>query len=216
MMPRADFTPAEHAGPAPCLPPPVAAKPRGNNPYLGLTHAQPARRLDPRGARSGCPCHSPAIHRELRCRMHGVRSPAPRTPESLSRRRPEGHIRVRDVRTVHGRYGATARADNRFRLTLLRITRVDIALDLYKAHLSPALAAHARGCPPELNPPRRVRTAASPRPRTAPCATRPPPRSRPAEPPTPMPHPGRPRPRQPPATRGTDARSNHTVQTIRY
>ena len=74
-MPHADFTPVEPAGPASCLPPPVAAKPHGN-PYLGLAPAQPARGLDPRGAgaRSGCPCRSRAIHDKLRRRMQGVRS----------------------------------------------------------------------------------------------------------------------------------------------
>jgi hypothetical protein len=79
--------------------------------------------------------------------MHGGRSPGPRTPE--------GRIRVRDARTIHGDYGASTRAKNRFRITLLRLTRVDIALELYKAHLPPAFAARARGYPPELMPPPR-------------------------------------------------------------
>jgi hypothetical protein len=79
--------------------------------------------------------------------MHGGRSPGPRTPE--------GRIRVRDARTIHGDYGASTRAKNRFRITLLRLTRVDIALELYKAHLPPVFAARARGYPPELMPPPR-------------------------------------------------------------
>ena len=132
------------ADPAAALPPPpTATKPRGN-PNLALAPAQPARGLDPQGARTraGCPCRSPAIHGKLRCRMHG-----PRTPE--------GRIRVREARTIHGNYGAKARADNRFRITLLRVTRVDIALDLYQAHLPPAFAAGLCRHPPELLPPPR-------------------------------------------------------------
>ncbi len=128
--------------PAACLPlPPAAAKSRGN-PNRGLAPAQPARGLDPLGARTRCLCHSPAIHGKFRCRMHGGRGPGPRTPETLSRPRPEGGIRVRDARTIHGNHGAKARAFNRFRLTQLRISRVDISLDRYQAHLPPAPSAN--------------------------------------------------------------------------
>jgi hypothetical protein len=118
-----------------------------------------ARGLNPRGARTraGYPCRSPAIHGKLRCRMHGGRSPGPRTPDSLPRRRPGGRTRVRDARTTRGNYGADARAENRFRLTMLRISRVDIALDRYQAHLAPAFAARLRGHPPEPMPPPRPR-----------------------------------------------------------
>jgi hypothetical protein len=140
-MPHAALTATAPAGPAALFPPPSpAAKPRGN-PNLHLAPRCGAR------TRAGCPCRSPAIHGKLRCRMHGGRSPGPRTPE--------GRIRVRDARTIHGDYGASTRAKNRFRITLLRLTRVDIALELYKAHLPPVFAARARGYPPELMPPPR-------------------------------------------------------------
>jgi hypothetical protein len=62
---------------------------------------------------------------------------------------------VRDARTIHGNYGAEARAKNRHRLNQLRLTRVAIGLDRYQAHLPPAFAARARGYPPELMPPPR-------------------------------------------------------------
>jgi hypothetical protein len=140
-MPLSAPTPAAAADPAAFVPPlPAAAtKPRGN-PNLARAPAQPARLLDPRRARTrnGCPCRSPAIHGKLRCRMHGGRSPGPRTPESLPRRRPRGRIRVRDARTIHGNYGANARADNRFGITLPRINRVTVAAGHCRAHLPPA------------------------------------------------------------------------------
>ena len=90
-MPYAAFTAAARAQPAVWLPPlPATNKFRGN-PNLALAPAQPARGLDPRGARTraGCPCNSPAIHGELRCPAgksrgqapHGGRSPGPRTPK---------------------------------------------------------------------------------------------------------------------------------------
>jgi hypothetical protein len=49
---------------------------------------------------------------------------------------------VHDARTIHGSYGANARAENRYRLTLMRIGRVVIALDRCHARLPPAFAAH--------------------------------------------------------------------------
>jgi hypothetical protein len=63
-------------------------------------------------------------------------------PESLPLRRPGGRIRARDVRTIHGNYGANTCADNRHRLTLLRISRVDITLGRYQAHLPPTPSAN--------------------------------------------------------------------------
>jgi hypothetical protein len=48
---------------------------------------------------------------------------------------------VREARTIHGNPGANARA-NRHRLTLLRISRVDIALDRYQGYLPPARSAY--------------------------------------------------------------------------
>jgi hypothetical protein len=114
-MPYAALTAAALANPEALLrPPPIATKPRGN-PNLGVAPAQPARGLDPRGAhtRRRCPRRSPAIHGKLRCCLHGGRRLGPHTPESLPRRRPGGRIRVRDICTVHGSYGANACADNR-------------------------------------------------------------------------------------------------------
>jgi hypothetical protein len=142
-MPYAALTAAAPANPqALPRPPPIATKSRGN-PDLGLAPAQPARRLDPWDAhtRLGCPRRSPTIDRKLRCCPHCRRSPGLRTPATLPRRRPGGRIRVRDACTIHGSYGANARTDNRHRLALLRIGRVDIALDRYRADLPPAFAA---------------------------------------------------------------------------
>jgi hypothetical protein len=79
--------------------------------------------------------------------MHGGRSTGPRTPE--------GRDRVRAARTVHGDYGAKARALDRFRVTLLRISRVDVAAALCQAHLPPTFAARLRQYPQELMPPPR-------------------------------------------------------------
>jgi hypothetical protein len=80
--------------------------------------------------------------------MHGGRSPGPRTPE--------GREKVRAAHTIHGRYGAKARADNRFRTTLRCISRVDAAALLCQAYLPPALAVrHRHQNPPELLPPPR-------------------------------------------------------------
>jgi hypothetical protein len=57
-----------------------------------------------------------------------------------------GRIRVRDARTIHSNYDAATTmptgAENRYRLTLSRISRVDIALDRFQAHLPPAPSAN--------------------------------------------------------------------------
>jgi hypothetical protein len=119
-------------------PPPATTKPRGN-PNLALAPRCGAR------TRAGCPCRCPAIHGKLRCRMHGGRSPGPRTPE--------GRDKVRAARTIHGNYGANARAENRYRVTLLCISRVDIAARRYRPHLRPAFATRHRQYPRELMPP---------------------------------------------------------------
>ena len=135
-MPYAALTAAAPANRKALLrPSPIATKPRGN-PNLALAPRRGAR------TRAGCTCRSLAIHGRLRCRMHRRRSPGPRTPERLPQRRPEGHIRVRDARTIHGNYGANARADNRHRLTLLRGSRVDVSLDRDQDHLPPAPSAN--------------------------------------------------------------------------
>src|SRR5580658_8857381 len=139
-MPHAALTATAPADPAAVLPPPATAtKPRGN-PNLALAPRCGAR------TRAGCPCRSPAIHGKLRCRMHGGRSPGPRTPE--------GRDKVRAARTIHGNYGANARAENRFLITVRSISRVDAAALLCHAYLPPALAArHRDQNPPELMPP---------------------------------------------------------------
>ena len=118
--------------------PPPAKKPRGN-PTLHLAPRCGAR------TRSGCPCRSPAIHGKLRCRMHGGRSPGPRTPE--------GRDQVRAAHTIHGYAGAEARAQNHHRLTQLRRNRVLTAAVDYQAHLPPAFVARLYSHPPELRPP---------------------------------------------------------------
>jgi hypothetical protein len=61
----------------------------------------------------------------------------------------------RGARTIRGNYGANARADNRHRLTLLRMSRVDIALDRYQALLPPA--------PSPIRPPQGARRPVQPR-----------------------------------------------------
>jgi hypothetical protein len=141
-MPLAAPTSATPTDPAASHPPPPATtKPRGN-PNLALAPRCGAR------TRAGCPCRSPAIHGKLRCRMHGGRSPGPRTPE--------GREKVRAARTIHGNYGAEKRAENRFLITLRRISRVDAAALDYQAYLTPAFATrHRHQYPPELMPPPR-------------------------------------------------------------
>src|SRR5580658_2872567 len=138
-MPHAAPTAATPADPAALLPPPPATTKPRRNPDPAL--APPCRAR----TRGGCPCRPPAIHGKLRCRMHGGRSPGPRTPE--------GREKVRAAHTIHGRYGAKARADNRFRTTLRCISRVDAAALLCQAYLPPALAVrHRHQNPPELLP----------------------------------------------------------------
>ncbi len=112
------------------IPPPPAEKRRGN-PTLHLAPAQPARGLDPRGARTraGCPCQVPVIRGKLRCRLHGGRSTGPRTPEGLAR--------IRAARTIHGRCDAKARALNRYRITMLCRTRVTVAAKRTQDFLAP-------------------------------------------------------------------------------
>ena len=130
-----------HPSPAAIAAPPDPAptkKPRGN-PNLHLAPRCGAR------ARSSCPCRSPAIHGKLRCRMHGGRSTGPRTPKGLED--------LRAARTIHGNAGAEARALDRYRLTLLRRSRVNAAAMDYQAHLPPAFVARLYGKAPELLPP---------------------------------------------------------------
>ena len=85
-MPHAAPTSATPADPAAVRPPPSATtKPRGN-PNLALAPAQPARGFDPRAARTraGCPCRSPAIHRNYGAEKraeHRFRITLPRTSQ---------------------------------------------------------------------------------------------------------------------------------------
>jgi len=134
---------------------------------------QPEPRLRPRAAcprgartRGGCPCRSPAIHGKLRCPTgqargkppHGGHSPGPRAPESLPLRRPAAASGcATPAPSIHGNCCANPCALNRFRLTLLRVSRVDIALDRDQAHLPPVFAGRLCGHPPELMlPPRPI------------------------------------------------------------
>jgi len=130
----------EPAAPADSPMQPPTGKPRGN-PDLHLATRCGAR------TRGGSPCRAPAIHGKRRCRMHGGRSTGPRTPE--------GRDRVRVARTVHGNCGAEARALDRYRLTVLRISRIDAAATFCQAHLPPAFAACLHQYPQELRPPPR-------------------------------------------------------------
>ena len=77
--------------------------------------------------------------------MHGGRSTGPRTPE--------GFARLRAARTSHDNVAAKARALDRWRLTLLRRSRVDAAAQRYQAHLPPAFVARLYCHPPELTAP---------------------------------------------------------------
>ena len=139
---------ADHATTAAAPPPtrrplasrqPATRKPRGN-PTLHLAPRCGAR------TRAGCPCQAPALHGKLRCRLHGGRSTGPRTPEGLAN--------IRAARTIHGNYGAKARAKNRYRITLLCRTRVTVAADRYLDFLPPAFVARLHDYPPELMAPR--------------------------------------------------------------
>lgn len=113
---------------------------RCGNPNLNLSPRCGAR------TRAGCPCRAPAIRGKLRCRMHGGRSTGPRTAEGLAR--------LRAARTIHGRYSAEARAQNRYLLTYIRRSRVFWAAARCKYRLPPDLQARLRQAPPELLLPR--------------------------------------------------------------
>ena len=135
-MSYAAFTAAASAHPV-ALPPALPARNtlRGN-PNLAVAPHGGAR------TRAGGPCRSPAVHGKRRCRMHGGRSPVLCKPEGLPRPRSGGRIRVRDARTIDDNDGTNARADNRHRPILLRVSRVEIALDRYQARLPLAPSAN--------------------------------------------------------------------------
>ncbi len=128
-------------GPTATPPDPAPAKKPRGNPNLHLVPRCGAK------TRSGCPCKAPAVHGKLRCRMHGGRSTGPRSPEGLAR--------IRTARTKHGKSGAEARAQKRFRLTVLRRVRVGNAASRYQDHLPPAFVARLYGYAPELTAPPR-------------------------------------------------------------
>jgi hypothetical protein len=143
-MPYAALTAAAPVDPAALLGPlPATNKLRGN-PDLALVPHRGAR------TRAGGPRRSRASQGKLCCPAgqargqapHRGRSPGPLTPESLPQGRLGDCIRVREARTIHGSYGANARAENRRPLTLLRISRVNVSLDRYQAHLPPAPSAN--------------------------------------------------------------------------
>jgi len=114
---------------------PPATKRRGN-PNLALIPRCGAR------TRAGCPCRAPAIHGKLRCRMHGGRSTGPRTPE--------GRARIAAAHTIHGDYGAEARAFNRHHVTFLRRGSVRYYAVMYCDRLPTELAARMAPIAPEL------------------------------------------------------------------
>jgi hypothetical protein len=115
-MPRAALTPAAPSDQAAVRPRPPAASNRRGNPNLGLAPRCGVR------TRAGCSCASPEIHGKLSCRMHGGRSPGPRTPEGLP---PPRLGAASEYATPAPSMASTAstRADNRHRLTPLRIVR---------------------------------------------------------------------------------------------
>jgi hypothetical protein len=159
--PSSDATAVPAGSPA-CLDDalPLTGK-RGGNPDLGLAPRCGAR------TRFGGPCPAPAIGGKLR-RPAGqapgqvpggkaYRGQAPHGGRSTDPRTQEGLARLRAARTIHGDCGAEARARNRFRLTVLRISRIDAAATSCQDHLPPAFAARLHQYPPELrNPPRPI------------------------------------------------------------
>jgi hypothetical protein len=114
-------------------------KERRGNPNLALAPRCGAH------TRAGYPCRAPAMRGKLRCRMHGGCSTGPRTAEGLAR--------LRQARTIHGRYGAEVRARDRNMLAIFR--RGQVLLDAVRCidRLPPELAARLNRMPPVLLPP---------------------------------------------------------------
>ena len=77
--------------------------------------------------------------------MHGGRSTGPRTAEGLAR--------LRNARTIHGRYGAEARASDRNMLAIFRSGQVLLEAVRCMDRLPPELAARLNRMPPVLIPP---------------------------------------------------------------
>ena len=128
------------------VPPPATAeaKTRRGNPNLALAPRCGAR------TRAGCPCRAPAIRGKLRCRMHGGRSTGPRTEEGLTR--------LRIARTIHGHYGAEARARDRHLISLRRNWQITADAIVYLGHIPSDLLPPY--CSPRPQPSRRARRAA--------------------------------------------------------
>src|SRR5215510_13474365 len=64
------------------------------------------------------PCGAAAM-RNGRCRFHGGLSTGPRTPE--------GRARIAEARTIHGRYSAKAKAEQRAYRALLKECRAQLS-----------------------------------------------------------------------------------------
>lgn len=131
--------------PAPSLLTCTAAAPSAPTPKR---RGNPRLHLVPRcGAktRSGQPCLAPAIHGKQRCRMHGGRSTGPRTDSGLAR--------VSAAHTIHGRYDAVARAQNRHIVSFSRRGRMFIAVAENLDRLPAEWVERFNQRPPELTLP---------------------------------------------------------------
>jgi hypothetical protein len=120
-----------------------SGRPRGNP---NLAPGEPARGLDPRGAktRAGLGCQAPGMANG-RCRIHGGTSTGPRTARGLAR--------SAAARTTGGTYSAANWVRDRyFRVLALRV-RLFCAAKRVRAYLPPALAARLATTPPEFMPP---------------------------------------------------------------
>lgn len=121
-----------------------------------LAPAEPARGLDPRGAKSrkpgGCPCQAPAMANG-RCRLHGGLSTGPRTEE--------GRARIRAARTKHGGYSAETRAALRRTDEFIADTRALLAQikagTFFPTPASPPRLLEASACRPGPASPPRLR-----------------------------------------------------------
>ena len=135
----------ENDAPQPRTGPLRSGNPRGN---LDLRRAEPARGLDPRGAkarRTGCACRGPAMANG-RCPAEQVRGQAPHGGSSSGARTPEGLARLARSHTGHGNHGAAARAKHRAQRTLVIRSRVAAAM-LLRPYLPRDLRERiARGC----------------------------------------------------------------------
>ena len=109
--------------------------------------AQPARGLGPRGAKArttGCPCRAPAMPNG-RCRMHGGKSTAPRTPKGLAD--------LAKARTTHGDHTAAQRAKYRHAWMVISRARVLVAADELRAYLPTEIRTRVEQGSDELAPP---------------------------------------------------------------